>query len=864
MQKELRHCRRPMRRPPYRRVRHLSAGLTLACAALLPAVALAATVSAREVSAQAFPDAAPSSVGIDPAALEALADRVQSYLDQDQIVGAELLVIKDRTTVLHRVFGHRDREADVEMTPETIFNIRSMTKPLTGAAVQMLIDDGLVALPDPVSKHLPGFDGDGSREITVEQLLTHRGGLPVTVLSRIDQYEDLQAMAAAVGARGPQHEPGSQFWYSDPGTDVLGALVEKVSAMPLHEFWRERLFEPLGMRDSFVPLDPDDERWPRLASSYIGRAGSWHPFWTPDKGPLYPFAWGSQTVYSTPRDYARFLALWMDGGVVAGSDRRILSSEAVERTLTPVSEATGMGTTRRMPTGFEGLEAFYGQLAVLWAPSLDAEPEVVGHSGSDGTFAWAWPDRDLMVLYFTQSRGGTSGLALERWIDELLVNPRSEGAGDAAGREELETLYAEIAGEYEADFGGLRDTVVRVFLAAGRPVIDLGRGRIVELRDPDPEGLWRFALDDRTALSFDRDASGRIVALRVNEGSWRFEAPRVGVEIEAGQDLESLRRYVGTYRIEEMDADIEVVIQNGRLTLDKSNLPVKTPADRFELLPPDEEGRWVYRINERLSASFAEGEDGTVEVLNVYEGDALAAIGRRSEREDSLLPELGELMELRDAAASAARVARLGRRPARGEVARTQARHHGQDHCSFVGRDRSRTEMQLGGGGIVEVLGPDGAALRRFDDVETHSGAALDQARTNQPLFLFADWREVFSEVEVVGRERIAEREAWIVRGVLGEAPPIEYAVDAETGDVLRSETVLVTRVGELPMVTSYGDFRDVGPADGGLRLPHRITSRTRLGGEVIVQLEEIATGQELAPSLFELDSEGAPRARPE
>src|SRR5205823_12149417 len=142
------------------------------------------------------------------------------------IVGGELLVIKNRKTVLHEVYGNRDREDKRPMERNTIFNIRSMTKPLTGAAVQILIDEGKVGLDDPVAKYLPGFDNDKSRAITIKQLLEHRSGLPLTIITaRIDQFKDLQAQAQAVGEKGPQFKPNEKFWYSDAGSDTAAAVV---------------------------------------------------------------------------------------------------------------------------------------------------------------------------------------------------------------------------------------------------------------------------------------------------------------------------------------------------------------------------------------------------------------------------------------------------------------------------------------------------------------------------------------------------------------------------------------------------------------------------------------------------------------
>ena len=258
-----------------------------------------------------FPQASPEVVGERSAALAALAATVTRFVEEEAIVGAELLVLEGRHVLLHEAFGWRDREEQLPMQPNTIFNIRSMTKPLVGAAIQVLIDEGRLAPAQPVADFLPGFDNDASRTITVEHLLTHRSGLPVGVVQGLNDYADLFALGNAAGERGPEFEPGSRLSYSDAGADALGALVEVVTGRMLEEFLQSQLLGPLGMRDTFGALEADDPRWDRVASLYLGRPGNWIRGWKPEGESMYPFLWGSQGLYSTPADYARFLALWM-------------------------------------------------------------------------------------------------------------------------------------------------------------------------------------------------------------------------------------------------------------------------------------------------------------------------------------------------------------------------------------------------------------------------------------------------------------------------------------------------------------------------------------------------------------------------
>src|SRR5262249_16187532 len=152
---------------------------------------------------------------------------------------------------------------------------------ITGVAVQMLAEEGKVRLDDPVAKYLPGFDNDKSRAVTLRQLLEHRGGLPLTILTWPGQYPDLQAQAAAAATGGPQFKPGTKFYYSDAGSDAAAAVVEQVTGMTIDRFVTERILRPLGMTDSFYPSKAEDPRKKRVASLYSGTPGKWASPWKP-------------------------------------------------------------------------------------------------------------------------------------------------------------------------------------------------------------------------------------------------------------------------------------------------------------------------------------------------------------------------------------------------------------------------------------------------------------------------------------------------------------------------------------------------------------------------------------------------------
>jgi len=562
----------------------------------------------------------PESQNMSSEALQQLTGIVQGYVDNERIVGAELMVLKNRYIVLHEVFGWKDRESEVPMEENTLFNIRSMTKPITGAAAQILIDRGELYLDDRVADYLPGFDNELSGNITVQQLLTHQAGLPLTILTSADEYDDLWTMANEVGKIGPEFPPGSKWWYSDAGADVLGGLVEAVSRQSLDSFITENLLQPLGMSDTFyfTSTSQDDPRRERIASLYIGGIGEWNRFWTPEK-PLYPFAWGSQSLYGTALDYAHFLSLWLDNGVVG--NRWVLSKEAVSRTLQPTAPMTMLGSDMRFPTGFYNTDVCYGQMSVLYTDGDSGEVVIIGHSGSDGTYAWAWLEHDLIVLYFTQSRGGASGITLEPEIDRLFLHPELEEI-NARAREQ----YAPYLGTYVANFGPFWNTEFKVTVLNGQLAVDIPNQLVFELKEPDSEGKWYFKLIDVLAVSFEKDASGTVAKMKLYEAGEAFELPRGEAPKEAALDPADLQKYLGRYQTEDPGVVVEVLIQNGNLALDIPGQPVP-----LELSPPNEEGKWHIRLNPQVAIAFNESTDGKVESFTAYLPDGTTLLRPRLE-----------------------------------------------------------------------------------------------------------------------------------------------------------------------------------------------------------------------------------------
>ena len=525
--------------------------------AALAAFACLSTSSAAQEETSAPPPPFPPDEAlahdVDPGKLAELGTFARELCETEEVVGVELLVIKDGRTLLHEAYGWRDRDEEEPMVPDSVFCVRSMTKPVIGTAIQMLADEGKLALDDPVAKHLASFDNDRSRAITVEQLLYHTGGLPLTLLLAEDlsRLEDITEVAALAGDHGPEFEPGTRFWYSDPGADSLAAVVEAASGVHLEEFLRTRILEPLEMGSTTCRMSEGHPLRERASSTYAGRRGEWTRFWSPADPPIFPFLLGSQSLYSTPVDYARFLDLWLKKGR-RGDGERLLSARTVRRALEPGPHPTGM------PTGFAKLENAYGQLWQLWIdPEQKKRKGVVafGHGGSDGTQAWVFPDEQLMVLVFTQSRGHRVGMLVEEKVDQLL-------RGAAFDPNSLAPELGPYLGYYEDRKAG---RYMALLEEDGRLAGEMPGRFILETRFVGEES-WKLALDPRVTFTFRRAEDGCVEGLVIQEPDGETELSRLVLSPDLPRIEELIEKVKAAHRVDLL-AEVGAVRLTGHLSM---------------------------------------------------------------------------------------------------------------------------------------------------------------------------------------------------------------------------------------------------------------------------------------------------------
>ena len=259
---------------------------------------------------------------------------MQEMIAKNEIAGAVTVVVtKDK--VLHlETTGFADVAAKRPMTPDTLFWIASMTKPVTGVAVLMLQDEGKLTVADPVAKYLPEFanlktPSGKPANLTITQILTHTSGLGEASGPAAQQARTLADLVPLWLAAPMQYEPGEQWKYTQSGINAAARIVEVVSGMTFDAFLQKRLFDPLGMKDT--TFYPTDAQRARLVTAYAKNkeTGALEP--VPPRaefGPRDRPPQGNGGLYSTAPDYARFCQMLLNGGTLDG--RRYLSDRGDE------------------------------------------------------------------------------------------------------------------------------------------------------------------------------------------------------------------------------------------------------------------------------------------------------------------------------------------------------------------------------------------------------------------------------------------------------------------------------------------------------------------------------------------------------
>jgi len=415
--------------------------ITHAISALVASGILSVPLLAQ--AADPLPRAKPEEVGMSSERLALIGKTVNAEIARDQLPGAVLLIARRGKLVYFETFGYLDKAAGTPMPPDAIFNIASMTKPMTAVAALQLYEQGRLMMDEPVSKYFPKFANmqvavmdakkenvvervPAARKITIQDLFRHTsgmiyGGRGTTAVHKLYPEGSSQAAETMTGAEFLDHlssrpllyQPGT-VWDYGFGLDVLGQIVESLSEQSLGQYLQEHVQRPLGMVDTgfLIPADKAARYAKALPNDPdSGRPQSLRPLTQPVK-----FECGGGCAASTASDYMRFALMLLNKGTYNGT--RILGRKTAEYMLSnqlapEVKNLIMNGDPTRADYGF-GLG-----LAVRTTPGIVRLMGSVGDfswPGASGTNWWGDPREELAVVWMAHSPGPI------RWKYRQMIN----------------------------------------------------------------------------------------------------------------------------------------------------------------------------------------------------------------------------------------------------------------------------------------------------------------------------------------------------------------------------------------------------------------------------------------------------------
>jgi CubicO group peptidase (beta-lactamase class C family) len=382
------------------------------------------------VHAQALPSVKPEQVGLSSERLGRIMTMLRADSDKGQIPGAILLVSRQGKIAFFETVGVIDPATKAPMTKDAIFRIYSMTKPIASVAALILVEEGKISLSDPVSKYIPqiaemkvgvekpGADGTPTlelvpprRQMTVQDLLRHTSGLTYGIFgttlvkkayleAKLFDGDPTNAEFVTRLSKLPlASHPGTMWDYSH-STDVLGRVVEVVSNKSLYEFMKERILDPLGMKETTFDVT-DKSKHARIAEPFPNdrTIGTNTDFFDP----RVPQRWqsGGGGMMGTTADYARFCQMLLNGGALDG--KRILSPKTVAYMASDHLDASIAPGALYLPGAGYGFGLGFGVRRDAGVAPTQGSVGEYYWGGAGGTYFWVDPKEDLFVVFAMQA-----------------------------------------------------------------------------------------------------------------------------------------------------------------------------------------------------------------------------------------------------------------------------------------------------------------------------------------------------------------------------------------------------------------------------------------------------------------------------
>jgi len=768
--------------------------------------------------------------------LAKLADEFDGLRVAHHVPGAAIAIVKGDEVVLARGFGFADLENKKAVTPATQFAIGSTTKAFTSTLIGMLVDEGKMQWDDPADQYLPYFDlavtsDFPDAKVTMRDLMSHRTGFPrMSMLWASGVLTPDQILHQAVEAE-PYVRLRERFYYNNVMFLAAGWAGAAAGGASWHKLIDERILQPLQMNATRTSLRQSSTD-PNMAQAYswIEHADEYRRYApSPDSLGVDAVA-AAGSISSSVLDMSKWLRFLLADGEFDG--QRLISKEALSETW---SQQMAMGP---------GISYGLGWMIRDW----QGQP-LIEHGGSvPGGFnaeVGLLPESDLGFVVLTNSHPTLFAALSLNLVPTTLLGAWASDPSDGSPQN-----FGPLLGKYIANFATFSDETFTVVERNGHLALDIPSQTVYDLNPPNDEGKWLFTLTDTIAVSFERDESGDVFALKMHQSGMEFEALREGVEVKPEVDLDELQKYLGAYETTAAGQllQIDTIIQNNRLAIQIANGPV------FDLHIPDEDDRWVSRANSDLFVVFDETQSGDVQGMQLHRPGGAPVLSLTTQADKTPLLTVDQLMELRLANITSSAEQPIHNTRLSGSVDFPHAAVSGRYQVTTAGPDHLRIDIDMGRFGAVRVgLNDDTGSRDTTFDMEPFQELVrdlLEQIRLGHPSALYGDWRKHFDDISVLGSSELDGRAIYTVKLQQGDLPATKLSVDAQTGDVLQVEsTILIPRLSGMPVITRNKDFHDLH----GMRVAYHSQESNEQTGRTVYEIEEFEINIDLPNDFFTL-----------
>jgi len=766
------------------------------------------------------------------ARLEAMTAKLDKRREEAHVPGLSFAIVKNDRIIFTRGLGLVDLETKRPAEPSTVYMVGSSTKAFTATLVGMMVDEGKMAWDEPAASHLPGFrlkDDDLNSKLTLRDMLSHRSGLARTDMAWSGGKASRAEVIAALGQAELKDLFRTKFNYNNPMFLAAGTAAANAAGADWDAMLKERIFTPLGMISSTSTHEA------LLADPHAAKGYKWN-----DDEKKYEFVPARSlnnvapcgAINSDVLQMSSWVRLQIGRGTFEG--RELVKPATIEETWKKTINVGG------------GVDYGMGWFLRTWNGK-----RVVEHGGNiDGYCSSVAFLPDDGVGYVMLENVNVSPLRDESMVMvfEALFPPAANADTAAVPADKL----AQYVGAYQFEAKNMKMTAL---IKDSKLILDVPGQTAYELKWPDADGKWAFALTDTIKVKFNHNEAGKVETMTMFQGGLEFVMPKDGVTIIAKLDphailVADLQKYVGEYRFEPAKQNWTTKVAREKLILD---VPGQMA---YELKWPDSEGKWAFVATPDIKVSFQPGEGGFMKSVTLFQaGQALVMPRVGAAALNAAWPTVDELMAKRKVIADAAD--KLGAIRLIGTINFIHQGVSGSIDTLVRGDDQYLQDINLGVYGRSRSSMNKGRAWAESSNepLKEIKGKELDMLRTDKPSTPWEDLRTSYDTVEVQGIETIEDQGYAVVKGAKKDgSKSVTQYVNIKTGLVQKELLVITVPVlGAILIEFVYADFRPLGDPNSIVKLSFQTTIKSDLNGDTKIGYSKVQTNVVVAADAFDL-----------